>query len=103
MKENLRNNPVFSGTPSCKAQSNSPCDQNTTQRMIKALRETFLISPALIQKICTDQSQPNINDALRKWLQTLLISPDKQFGYLLMPLVAQRFDEYIDNLRGHLS
>jgi len=69
-----------------------------TLKIISALRHGFNINRSLELSICSDQSCSNIDHAMQKWLQSFLLMPDKQVGGLLMPLIAQRFNDYVNEL-----
>lgn len=73
------------------------------ERMIAALRHNFNLDHSLERAICADQQSQSIDGALQRWLQSNLLVPDQNFGMLLMPLIAQRFDEYLSQLRSTYS
>ena len=50
--------------------------------------------------LCADQKQPNIEKAVTEWLSGLLVLPDEDFALFLIPILSQRLDEYIDNIRS---
>jgi len=83
--------------------NNKSPKNNTSQRIVDALLATFPLPPDVKNKICTTENKININEALKKWLSSMLAKPDQQFGYLLMPLIAQRFDEYIVQIMESLK
>ena len=70
----------------------------TTLKIISALRHGFNLNRSLELSICSDQRCNNIDHAMQKWLRSFLLMPDKQAGSLLMPLVAQRFNDYVNKL-----
>lgn len=74
-------------------------EAGASPRMITRLRQGFPLTPRLEEAICDDQQCHEIEHALQHWLQMLLLSPDPQFGMLLMPTIRQRFDEYLTQLR----
>jgi len=76
-------------------------DKNTAEHMVNVLLRTFPLSPEMKKKICAHECRPEINDAMKSWLSSLLINPGQQFCYILMPLIAKRFDEYITQIRMH--
>jgi hypothetical protein len=77
-----------------------PVAEKTSIKMISALRDGFHLNPHLEQAICSDQKCGSIECALQQWVQGLLLCPDQQFGMLLMPMIAQRFDEYLNQIRS---
>ena len=72
--------------------------QNTSVKIVNALMFGFPLNELLEREICADQSCNNINGALKKWLKNTLIINNKDVGRLLMPLITQRFKEYIDQI-----
>jgi len=78
----------------------SPELNETSQQMVAALRHGFELNHPLKQAICEDQQSDSIDSALQSWLQGNLLLPDQHFGMLLMPVIAQRFDEYLSQLRS---
>jgi len=72
----------------------------TSQQMVTALRHSFNLNHPLERAICEDQQSESVDGALQSWLQSNLLVPDQHFGMLLMPLIAQRFDEYLSQLRS---
>ena len=95
MNNELDNNELKIASELRKHQSNESSNYSTAQRIVNALLGAFPMPPEVTNKICTIESKPNINEALKNWLTNILTKPDQQFGYLLMPLIAKRFDEYI--------
>lgn len=69
--------------------------------MVEALLLGFQISEGLQQVIRQDQGCNSLDEAVKQWLMTLLILPDRHLGELLMPVVTQRFHEYLHNLERH--
>ncbi len=72
----------------------------TSIKMVTALRRGFQLNPPLEQAICVDQKCDSVEHALQRWIQGLLLCPDQQFGILLMPMITQRFDEYLEQIRS---
>lgn len=72
---------------------------SVTQKMAASLHKAFALDAPMSKRICYDQKSDSLKDALSKWLGSILIAPDYQLGKLLMPYVAQRFDEYLNKLK----
>ena len=77
----------------------APKENGTTQQIIQSLKNAFQLNQNTIHLICSNQNIAVIDDALQNWLNELLFYPDHKMGLLLMPLIAQRFDEYLNLLK----
>lgn len=73
----------------------------TSGRIVQSLKQGFRLGDAMEQAICADQHAANIDNALAQWLRSLLLLDEHQFAGLLMPLIAQRFESYVNHLRSN--
>ena len=76
-----------------------PIKGDTSIKMVSALRRGFHLNATAEHAICNDQRCSSIELALQQWIRDLLLCPDQQIGMLLMPIIAQRFDEYLTQLQ----
>lgn len=68
-------------------------------KIVHSLTSAFIIERELEVAICSDQKAADIDDAVSKWLNGILLLAEPQIASLLMPIIAQRFDVYINQLR----
>lgn len=78
-------------------------ETRTVQQIIQSLKSAFHLDLNTMNLICSDQNITVIDNALQHWLSKLLIDPDNKIASLLMPLIAQRFDEYLELLKGKMD
>lgn len=68
-------------------------------KMVNALIISFRLSDTFVQAICADQKCLDVEQALHKWLLSILMFPDQPFAEALMPLISQKFNRYLEELR----
>ena len=73
-------------------------NDDSRRQITSSLKKAFSLSRYEQHQICTDQKCNEIEIAIDKWLLETLVRPNYQLGKIIMPILSDRFGQYLQNL-----
>ena len=69
------------------------------EQLTASLICTFRLDDHCQQVLKAQQKSETLEEAVHRWVLDTLLMPDKKLGALIMPILAQRFHNYIESIR----
>jgi len=76
-----------------------PTNSSEVMQLSQSLIYAFQLDEHCQQILKKQQHSETVEDAVRQWVLSTLVIPDKNLGTIIMPSLAQRFHDYIESIR----